>query len=690
MRLLRVLQFVLLLFFVACASRPPANPPQRSGAPAAGPLVRSPAPGFEGQIAAPALSEGLPTYEQVDDRYSDLVDGERYRLTYHPRTPVTGSPMPLVTVVMFGDYQCPYSKRLYDTLDQLLREYPNDLRLVYKHFPLDSMHPQAKKAAEAATAAHEQGDFWLMHRRLFDDQRNLSRQDLRVHARTLGLDVGRFEAELNNSQHARAVDQDLEQGRHFGVRSTPSVFINGRSMSGSRPIAELRELIEEERALARRMMDAGAPRPEIYARVMRAASDGPRKDPKPATNARPGRPDPAMAYRVPVDGRPFDGPADALVTVVEFADYQCPFCARVQPTLAKLRAKHPRDVRIVWRNLPLAFHKEAREAAMAALAANKQGKFWQMHAELFANQKQLGPEFYRKAAKRIGLRLKRFQGDLGDPALERMIAADEELAKKLGARGTPAFFVNGRFLSGAQPFEKFDDLVKEERDKALAWRKAHPAVSPGKTYETMSRDFVAAVAPAAAGTGRGGAVTRKPAPIAASTRQNVSMAGLPQRGSQRAAVQIVECADFDCPYCKRVQTTLDQLLKQRRGKVSVHYMHNPLPFHKNARIAHRAAVAAQKQGKFWRMHDLLYAQPKKRSRKEIEAMAKQAGLDLRRFRADLESPDTDARIDRDIATCQALGASGTPTFFVNGRKMVGARSYADFESVTDEELAGGP
>ncbi len=119
-------------------------------------------------------------------------------------------------------------------------------------------------------------------------------------------------------------------------------------------------------------------------------------------------------------------------------------------------------MRLVWKNLPLDMHQNAMSAHLAAAAAGKQGKFWEFHDKLFGNQQDLSPGAYERYARALGLDVARFEKDLADPELRRTIDADKAEAQSLGLTGTPGFFVNGRFLSGAQPFDEFAKAINAE------------------------------------------------------------------------------------------------------------------------------------------------------------------------------------------------------------------------------------
>jgi protein-disulfide isomerase len=122
-------------------------------------------------------------------------------------------------------------------------------------------------------------------------------------------------------------------------------------------------------------------------------------------------------------------------------------------------------VAIVWKNMPLSFHKKADAAHAAAEAAHLQGKFWEMHDKIFAEQRAMSPEKYQQWAQEIGLDVEKFKKDLASPEVKKRIDTDKRDAASLGVTGTPAFFVNGRYLSGAQPFDAFKRLIDEALKK---------------------------------------------------------------------------------------------------------------------------------------------------------------------------------------------------------------------------------
>lgn len=159
---------------------------------------------------------------------------------------------------------------------------------------------------------------------------------------------------------------------------------------------------------------------------------------------------------------PSRGPESAAVTIVEFSDFQCPYCARVTPTLDRIMERFPDQVRVVYRHLPLDFHDQARLAAQASFCAERQGNFWDYHDKLFENQRAMQRPQLIEYAQELELDPENFETCLDSPAAQARVEGDLSAAKALGATGTPAFFINGIMISGAQPFEAFEAIIIEE------------------------------------------------------------------------------------------------------------------------------------------------------------------------------------------------------------------------------------
>jgi len=176
-----------------------------------------------------------------------------------------------------------------------------------------------------------------------------------------------------------------------------------------------------------------------------------------------------LRFEIASEGYPTLGPDDAPVTVVEFSDFQCPYCSHVGPTLKKLTEDYGSEVRLIFRQFPLLrIHPQAQKAAEASLCAEEQGKFWEMHDAMFADQKKLGVDDLRTTAESIGLDVAEFNSCLDTGKHARAVQDDLIGGTRVGVSGTPAFFVNGRPLSGAVPYETIAKTVDEELESAGA------------------------------------------------------------------------------------------------------------------------------------------------------------------------------------------------------------------------------
>jgi len=151
-----------------------------------------------------------------------------------------------VTLVEYADYECPHCQAMYPVLERLFNSYRDHMRFVVRHFPVTSSHPHAADAALAAEAAGRQGRFWEMHRRLFEHPGKLAPEDLLAHARAIGLDMGRFEDDINDAALRQKIEEDKRLGLRSGVNGTPTLFINGVRYDGPRSFEALADVIERE------------------------------------------------------------------------------------------------------------------------------------------------------------------------------------------------------------------------------------------------------------------------------------------------------------------------------------------------------------------------------------------------------------------------------------------------------------
>jgi protein-disulfide isomerase len=165
---------------------------------------------------------------------------------------------------------------------------------------------------------------------------------------------------------------------------------------------------------------------------------------------------------VEVGNGPARGPASAPVTIVEYSDFECPYCGRASATVAEVLKKYPTQVRLVFHHFPLPIHRSAQLAAKAATCAGEQGKFWEMHDMLFLNQSKLTAPDLLVHANSLGIDGARFTRCMGDDHLDAMLTADHATGESYGVTGTPAFFINGRLVQGAAPLAAFTSVVDDE------------------------------------------------------------------------------------------------------------------------------------------------------------------------------------------------------------------------------------
>ena len=374
-------------------------------------------------------------------------------------SPVKGNPNAPVTIVMFSEFQCPFCARVEGTLSELEGKYGDSIRIVWKNNPLP-FHERAEDAARAVLAAHAQGKFWEMHDLIFANQGALSFEDLFQYASELGLNMYRFEADMNAPTAAASIKEDQALAVRLAARGTPHFFINGFRLRGAQPAPKFIEIIDRELARAKSQMAKGTPAGNVYKLLQASANRGEAKM-LAGSAPTPGVAEPPKApVEIPIGAAPSKGPANAKVTIVTYGDFQCPFCARFAANLDEAVGDNP-DVRIVYKQFPLPFHNNADLAAQASLAAHAQGMFWEMHDMLYANQQQLARTDLEGYAEELGLDMERFRYALDSGIYEQTIKDEIAEGQKFGVQGTPSWFVNGVFQSGALPADAIRAKIAE-------------------------------------------------------------------------------------------------------------------------------------------------------------------------------------------------------------------------------------
>jgi protein-disulfide isomerase len=590
--------------------------------------------------------------------------------------PQWGSVDAPVTVVELSDFQCPFCQRVQPTLEALKRKYgPSQLRIVWKNNPLP-FHQYARPAHEVAAAVFMLGGsraFFTFHDLAFGNQQALSKENLERWAASAGVQPGPLHAWLDSGKAAQKVDEDMRVARSIGATGTPAFRINGVTVSGAQPLDVFVRAVDEQLAAAQQLTRSGTPPRLVYVTLTDKNLLLPPEEP--AASAANDEDDASKVWNVPIAADdPARGAKDALVTIVEFSDFQCPFCKHVETTLDELRKLYGKDLRVVWKDNPLPFHERALPAAkFARVVFQTKGNdaFWKMHDALFENQASLEDSDFEELAKKQGLSWKSMQGALAADKLTGRIEDSEDVASDFEARGTPHFFINGRRLSGAQPLVNFKKLIDEELVKA---RDLTEHGTPRlKVYAELVKDGASPPPP-----------EKKRVPIPASS---------PSRGDAKAPVVIQEFSDFQCPFCRRVEPTLAQLEKELKGSIRIVWRHLPLPFHQYAQLAAEASeeVLAQKgQAAFWTYHDLLYqaqGQDDGLDRVNLDTMADKLGLDMTRFKAALDNHTHEAKVKADADAATDAGINGTPGFLINDYYLSGAQPTSAFRRMIKRALA---
>jgi protein-disulfide isomerase len=493
-------------------------------------------------------------------------------------------------------------------MDKLVHSYPGKIRLIVKDFPLE-FHQGSELAHEACLAAKAQNRYWEMYHLLFVNQQHLQRSDLLEYAKQLHLDLAKFESALNTHKYKSTISESVAEGNALGVTATPTFFITGRKVEGVQSFESLQERVQAALGM-----------------------DEPPHDGSAGPGLKLAEANPANA---PVRGSP-----DAAVTITEYADFQCPFCASARSSVDQVLREYPGRVKLVFKSFPLDFHADSRLAHQAALAAGKHGKFWEMHDLIFARQNTIKHDDLFVMAKSIGLEMDRFAKDVESEEVRAQIEAERTEGQRRGVQGTPTFYVDGVELVGAANVAQFEAGI----DRSLRAKGIEPVKVP------MAAD------------------------------------GGPARGPEHAPVTVLWYSDVASPLAVQANRLMEQVLDSYPRDVRVVFKNRPLEFHHDAVLAHQALMAAAAQGKFWAMHSVLLANQSSLTAPELADYAGQIGLDTQKFVADLSSQTLRDQIQHDVSLARDAGINGVPVFFVNGARVDGVQPLSSFKAIVDEQI----
>ncbi len=605
--------------------------------------------------------------------------------------PSLGATNAKVEVLAFIDYQCPFCRANAADLLKVAEAHKGELRLRILNLPLE-VHEGSVDLAKAAVAARQQGKW----RAFYDHIYTLDKPDREAAikwAAGAGVDAEKFKTALASKVVADEVARDVAIAGALGVTGTPSYIVNGGLLQGAKDAEAWAKVVSSQVARYDELAKAGAKRAEVMAKLVAANSEkrapeydkyvvkgqAPPPMPVPAKVERKsgvasaqimpvgggmggiqvgqpvrvgdGNADSKIVWRVAV--RPDDpvvGPVHALVTLVVFEDFQCPFCKKLQGTLKTLRTKYGDKIRVIFKHNPLPFHSDAMNAAMAAEAARAQGRFWQLHDALFEGQADLSQNGLTSKAAQAGLDASQFQNAMSSRGAEPRIQADIEQAAALGARGTPIIFVNGRKLVGAKGEAEIAALIDEELPKAEATVKA------GTSLDTLYAKQV----------GEGKLLDSLDAKAA-----QIDVTGSATRGPSGAAIHIVTFQDLQCPFCARLDQHIATIEKEFPGRIKVTWMDFPLgDIHPQAQMAAEVGKGALAQGKFWEFMAAVMADQSKLDRAGLLATAAKVGVDAKKLAKALDEGAYKAAVEREKGIGAGLKVKGTPSVFINGHAFV--------------------
>lgn len=582
-----------------------------------------------------------------------------------------GNPDAPILIEEFSDYQCPFCARwASQTLPGLLANQiaNGQVMLVYYDFPLSSIHPQAAAAANAARCAGENGAvaYWQFHDVLFARMGEWSHSDPNRSfinfAAELGLDEAGFAECVNSNRYSSQVQVDVQLGQARGVSSTPSFFLNEQALIGAQPSEVFDQAITM--LLNGESIAAAQPSPPEAQEI---------EIPTPAAIAL-GVEDVAFAL----------GDPNAPVQIVEFTDYQCPYCQQHSvETLPRILQEMVENGRVyyVFKDLPLDMHPEARVAAKAVRCGGEQEAFLEMHDAVFnsqaqwAGQGEAAGDIFASLAADLGLDDDAFAACYQSSEQDDRVQANVEEAIALGVGSTPSFFFNGYLASGALPFDSFEQIVTwgENGELAAQVEANVRAAYAAQQAQLQQQQQQQQVPPTPAG------------PVDVPTDEVAFAIGSPD-----APITIVEYTDYQCPFCSRhFAEVYPQLMTQYVETGLVRYVFKDFPLtsiHPQAVAAAEAARCAGEQNAYLEMHDALFANQNQWSGQANSATffisyAEQIGLEPTPFTECVESGRYQAAVEADLNEGINFGVRGTPTFFINGNIFVGAQPIEAFEQM---------
>lgn len=620
----------------------------------------------------PALKNEQPTAAVDDSATSETEPTE----PLEERAYALGNPDAPITLIEYSDFQCPFCQRHFRETLPLLKETFIDtgrIRYEFRDYPIEGLHPFAHRLHEATYCVGDLAGsdaFWAAHDLLFSQpqlfqQNSVEATDSALVQQFVAADLPNPSDCLAAGTFAERVATNVTEGSARGVSGTPSFFINDFRLAGAQPFAAFAQAIEaaEQGTLAGNSSGsvAGAPTEDTAAEQ----EDSALKPIEFALNS-----DFAL------------GDPDAPVKIIEFSDYQCPFCKRhAEETLPLLKPLIEEGrVYYEFRDFPIAeIHPLAylmHEASLCVQQALGTDAYWLTHdaffnrADTFQQSSEAGMNVAISAElSSLDLWTSDIETCYANATFRDNVAASVAEGQQLGLRGTPSFFVNGYLLVGALPFATFEQAI------ALA--------EQGRLAEALRPQ--AAAEP-------------EPEPEASAPVDVMLFGDEPSKGDPDAPITIIEFSSYQCPFCKRhfdlTMPYIDPFIES--GRVRYVFKDFPLPSQPQAFKAHEAAHCVHEQGGdegYWAYHNLLFRNQAIWSRAALgephitqlkELAYELSFVDQAALNECLDSNKYEDRVRQDYEQGAQLNVRGTPSFFINGQFISGAQPFDVFRDAIEE------
>lgn len=521
--------------------------------------------------------------------------------------PSNAAPPTEVVAVIFSDFHEPSCAEVSPLLEELAKARHLRLQQIVKQAPND---PAAIPAHEAAMAAGAQGQFRAMQDLLFKKP-DATPEDFDSMAHTLRLDIQRFHQALEHHEFRDAVLQDIAEARGLGVHSTPTLFVNGSRVDG----------IEALRSAVRGAVTSAPPTWESL---------------------------PIETLTLDFSGSPSSGPEKAPITIVEFTDFRCGFCRINSRILTELTAAYPGKIRRIFKHYSHDSGDVGALPHLASLAANQQGKFWEMHHSIMTRPLDNRADLLDRA-RSMGLQMDTFEKNLVDPQFKALLARDSSEGEHLGIHATPTTFLNGRRVVGRQSLETW----KKHVDELLG-------TTPSK-------------------------VTGPPSPSESGT--SASIVSALALGPEEATFLVEAFVDVGDPGASNLVAILKQFADERPA-IRVQFKNLPNPQLPGHVLLHESLMAAAAQNRFWPMLTAIVSSEGSRDVAELTRMARGLGMDTNRFIASLTNHEQLPIINVDVTEGRQRGLHGSAVF-INGTRFEGEPTVENWARQMEESSCCG-